>query len=227
MNEKRQQKAEYLLSELGGVHDVYLQEALTWKKQRMDWKLPTAIAASVLALLVALPLLWPLIAPDPAGDGVTPPPQGNLGAAEPPMGDASEDQLPSDPTTPMTLDAVLQAATPHSTVTSSDALSYFGDCYLAWQNAGEEGFSRSRALTTAEVDRILYLIRRGEPVGEVSPTPVSRVWLVLGDGTVWTPYLPLTDGNSGAAILFDYNAELLPSSELISCISGILGLNLN
>ncbi len=226
MNENKQRKAEYLLSELGGVNDVYLQEALVWKKKRMDWRLPTAIAASVLALLVSIPLLWPLILPERSDADITLPPQADLDASDPPADDGSDDQPADTPTTPKTLDAVLLAATPHSTVTSADALSYFGgESYLVWQSAGEEGFSRSRALEKNEVNRILSLIKRGSPVGEISPSPISRVWLVLEDGTVWTPYLPVTNGNGGAAILFDYNAELLPSAELISCISGILGLN--
>ena len=90
------------------------------------------------------------------------------------------------------------------------------------QYEGDETLLRSRNLTKNEVSRIHNLLGKGESVGASSPDLLCRVWLVCGDGIVLSPYLKNTDGNKGHAVLFDYEAEILPSSDLISCISDIL-----
>ncbi len=100
---------------------------------------------------------------------------------------------------------------------------YFGNAYLLWQTAGDEALYRSRDLKPSEVQRIIELIGKGRPVtNEATETTLSRVYLVVGNGEVLTPYLPTTPGNIGTSTLFDYNAELIPSSSLISFLSDIL-----
>ena len=125
---------------------------------------------------------------------------------------------------PVTLDAFLDAnrATLNCTEVQENEIDYFGSTYLILQYEGDETFYRSRNLTEREVDRILGLLGKGDEVGTSSPALLCRVWLVCEDGTVLSPYLKNTDGNKGHAVLFDYEAEILPSSGLISCISDIL-----
>ena len=108
------------------------------------------------------------------------------------------------------------------TIISAEEVTYFGSTYLILQYEGDETLYRSRDLTAREVERINSLLGKGESVGASSPELLCRVWLVCEDGTVLSPYLKNTDGNKGFAVLFDYEAEILPSSSLISCISDIL-----
>ena len=80
----------------------------------------------------------------------------------------------------------------------------------------------SRALTKDEVDQIYRSIGKGTKVGDTSPSPDCHVWVLCGNGEVLSPYLLASAGNVGNAELFDYNAELIPSEQLISCIADIL-----
>ena len=126
--------------------------------------------------------------------------------------------------TPATLDAFLVSnrASLNCTTLATNEVTYFGSTYLVLQYEGDETLYRSRNLTSREVDRILGLMGNGTNVGGESPELLCRVWLVCEDGTVLSPYLKNTDGNKGHAVLFDYEAEILPSAQLISCISDIL-----
>ena len=205
MNRKKMKKAAFLLDEVGLVSDVYLEEALTYQKRRFYTRPWVAAVACILAVaLVGGGLLnSPLI------DNIF----GGSNKAESP--EASH---------PATLDSFLSEnrAVLHCTALSVDEVNYFGSTYLILQHEGDEMLYRSRNLTAREVDRIHNLLGEGKAVGTSSPNLLCRVWLVCEDGTVLSPYLKNTDGNKGHAVLFDYEAEILPSSDLISCISDIL-----
>lgn len=204
MNNKMK-KAAFLLDEIGNVSDVYLQEALAYKKSRWNARPWIAAVACILAVvivgggLLTSPLLKNVF------DG--------LNKAEQPQA-----------ATPATLDSFLSAnrETLSCTKIAADEVNYFGSTYLVLQYEGDETLYRSRNLTAREVERINELLGKGDSVGANSPDLLCRVWLVCEDGTVLSPYLKNTDGNKGHAVLFDYEAEILPSSSLISCISDIL-----
>ncbi len=215
MKHTKEQKASYLLDEIGGVRDILLEEALTYRprKKSYAWILPVSVAATamgsvaavLLAVLISLPILWNLVQPD----------KGN--AQEPPNADGNAPVVEAP-----TLNSVLTDAVAYRTPASSDEIDYFAGVTLVWER-NDGTLAESRPLTRAETTRLLSLIGQGTPVGEQSPGEILRVWLVMGDGTVITPHLPITPGNTASATLFDYQAELLPSEELISCISDILG----
>ncbi len=251
MKQTKKQKAEYLFDEIGNVSDAFLGEALTYrtkKKGQVNLNRTISVAAALLVVALALPILWNSIRPNigtgaPTQDGVQTPStnDGNSvngaldntlnGGAEPPAKDENDvtDDLaaPGDDGAagePLTLEALLSVSRKDAYATVAPGeVDYFGEAYLLWQIEGDETLYRSRALTTAEVNRSIALIGQGTPV-ESAPTEgsLSRVYLVVGNGDVLTPYLPATDGNIGAAVLFDYSAELIPSESLISFLSDIL-----
>lgn len=213
MKHTQEEKLRYLVDELGRVDDRFLAETMTYRSPRtLSWKLPTAIAASVLAIVVSASLILGSILPSTPDVGTQAP---NTPPAQ---------NVPDTPLSPPSLDALLAESThaPFGTIQSADAVNYFGGTYLVWQTSDSDTLYRSRELTDKETKRLISLIETGTPVGSVSPEQLCRVWLLCGDGTVITPYLPNTAGNIGMSVLFDYEAELLPSDELISCISDIL-----
>ena len=205
MNHNKIKKAAFLLDEIGNVGDVYLQEALTYRKRRMDARPWIAAVACILVVVLA------------GGGLLNSPLMDNI------FGGFNKAETP-EAVAPETLDGFLNAnrGTLNCTAISASEVDYFGSTYLILQYEGNETLYRSRNLTQREVDRILGLMGKGDEVGASSPELLCRVWLVCEDGTVLSPYLKNTDGNKGHAVLFDYEAEILPSSSLISCISDIL-----
>lgn len=213
MKHTQEEKLNYLVDELGRVDDRFLAETMAYRSLRTrSWKIPTAIAASVLALAVSASIIFGSIRPSTPGDATQAP-------DTPPTQDTAPDAVP-----PLTLDALLadSANSPFGTIQSADEINYFEGAYLVWKTFDSDTLYRSRELTSKETARLFSLIGKGRPVGSVSPEQLCRVWILRGDGTVQTPYLPTTAGNVGMSVLFDYEAELLPSDELISCISDIL-----
>ena len=205
MNNNKIKRAACLLDEIGNVSDIYLQEALTYRKQRAISRPWVAAVACILAVALV-------------GGGVL----------NSPMFDnifdvGNKAEFP-ETAVPTTLDSYLteNRGIIHCTAISEEELDYFGSTYLVLQYEGDETLYRSRNLTEGETKRIVGLMGKGEAVGTSSPNILCRVWLVCEDGTVLSPYLKVTDGNKGFATLFDYEAEILPSSSLISCISDIL-----
>lgn len=204
MNNKMK-KAAFLLDEIGNVSDVYLQEAFAYKKSRWNARPWIAAVACILAVVIV------------GGGLLTSPLLKNVF-------DGSNKAEQPQAATPATLDSFLSAnrETLSCTKIAADEVNYFGSTYLVLQYEGDETLYRSRNLTSREVERINELLGKGDSVGANSPDLLCRVWLVCEDGTVLSPYLKNTDGNKGHAVLFDYEAEILPSSSLISCISDIL-----
>ena len=205
MNHNKMKKAAFLLDEIGNVSDVYLQEALSYKKER--WSARPWITAG--DCILAVVLVGGGLLNSPLFDNIF----GAFDKAETP-----------EASTPATLDSFLSdnRGALNCTALAADEVNYFGSTYLILQYEGDETLYRSRNLTSREVERVNKMLGKGDSVGASSPDLLCRVWLVCEDGTVLSPYLKNTDGNKGHAVLFDYEAEILPSSDLISCISDIL-----
>ena len=205
MNNNKIKRAACLLDEIGNVSDIYLQEALTYRKQRAISRPWVAAVACILAVALV-------------GGGVLNSPMFDN------IFDVGNKAESPETAVPTTLDSYLteNRSIIHCTAISEEELDYFGSTYLVLQYEGDETLYRSRNLTEGETKRIVGLMGKGEAVGTSSPNILCRVWLVCEDGTVLSPYLKVTDGNKGFATLFDYEAEILPSSSLISCISDIL-----
>ena len=72
-----------------------------------------------------------------------------------------------------------------------------------------------------ELSQIRENVGKGSAVEENAPALTCSVWIVDEYGRVTTPYLKASAGNEGCD-LFDYDPEIIPSEELIQCISDIL-----
>jgi len=201
----REQKRNRLMDAIGSIDDRFLTEAARYrpKKQRGMRSLLLAACLTFTAVLVVL-----CVEIFSAVD-----------SGKPPFGTESGKD-------PSTLDEVLlfgkEGASCETLSEVSKQYIFNGKAYLIWQYADSSEFTISRALTEAEVKTLVNAISKGKPVGENAPAQSCRVWLTLGDGTILTPYLPATDGNKGAAVLFDYEAELEPSEDLIQSVTGLL-----
>ena len=142
--------------------------------------------------------------------------------------DTAGQMKPSTEETPQSpsLDQLLLAQADSGSYTvlqSVDEAEFFGGCgYVVWQYADSTELCVSRALSDAELNRLTREVGKGTSVGEQSPSLTCRVWLILGNGEVISPYLRESAGNRGYAALFDYDAELMPNDEFISCVSDIL-----
>ena len=206
MKYTKKQKAVFLLEEIGGVDDRLLSEALTYRRKRTFSVRFLSLAACLLAVLViSIPVL--------------------LQAFQTLQGIDGPQETPHEGDSIASLDVLLEQTVQGGSyvpLSSQTEVEYFSAPYLAWQEEGSDAVYLSRALTQREVERIRSLIGKGTPVGTSAPKSIFRVYLVIGDGTVLTPYLPSTDGNLYSSVLFDYQAELLPSYELVCCISDIL-----
>ncbi len=203
----KDKKNEYLLSKIGEIDDRYLDEALSYRPKKRNaaiWLIP---AAACICLLFALSLMRPLLARF-----------SDLSAEEKPNG--AGEAKPFDD-----LDSVLADAGDrgHSKVHSFESLSYItGEASLVWQYESGEIFSAP--LSKAELFELQKGLGKGSDVGSEKAELRCKVWILDGQGNVVTPYLKASGGNVGR-VVFDYEAEIYPSREVIDCISKILSRN--
>ncbi len=209
MKHTKTEKITYLFREIGAIDDRLIHEAATWQPRRSAMPRVLLVAAC-LALSLALTVGAFVMASrrdkgEDAGAVGTPP----------------TSETPASPD----LDAVLlsqRETASYTTLSSAEEMDLFsGKVQVVWQYADTDELCVSRALSAGEVKDLTSQIGKGASVGESSPTLSCKVWIVMGDGRVVSPYLKSSAGNCGSD-LFDYNAELLPSEDLVSCISEIL-----
>lgn len=209
----RYQKAAYLFSEIGGIDERLLYEAEVYApKHRVMPRI--LLVAACLILTVSL-CLGSVVVASRAIDRILP----MLQDVTKPDNDFPETSSPK------TLDEVLllsQNTAAYDRIRAEEFDFYDGKARLVWQYGDSQEVCVSRALTSTELARLEREAGRSQNVGEVSPTLTCRVWISLGDGTVVSPYLKLTEGNVGVAQFFDYDVELMPTEEFNSQISDIL-----
>ena len=220
MKHEKIKKAAYLFSELSGVEDRYLVEALmpvkAARKPRLSKHWMLLAACLMLTLVVGISMLLPMrdLSGDDHfnGDGFT----GN--------NNAPQDGAPSQ-SFAWRLDTLLEEKNGMvATRVEKDAFDFFtGECRVVWQYEGEAHYYMSRPLTENERKALYQSVEQGtrSPFSG-NDEPNVRIWISEGDGTVWTPYLQYTDGNASAADFFDYHAEVIPSDDLVSCVSDLI-----
>lgn len=207
MKSDKQQKARDLFESVGEIDDAILQEALTYmpqKRRQLQWRLLPLAACLILCtalLLASLRFLRPPQSTTPSNDRL----QGDSGPS---------------------LDAILLELRDRDvgqSVTSEQAVPFFdGYAYLVWQYRDSGELCISQALSGQELASLSAEFGKGERIDPDTASQACRLWLVLGNGEVYSPYLPLSSGNVGQADLFDYEAELRLSDGLIAAVTGIL-----
>ena len=207
MKHTRHEKILYLFREIGEIDDSLIHEAQTYRPRRMH--LPTRWLTVAAALLLCVSLVI-------AGGLLEPLFQKNSGEA-PDIG--AESEMPM-------LDRLLASTrgtgVAHPLSHAQDAPYFDGQAYIVWQFVQDGALFISDPLSKDQLLRLTRALEDGESVGGTSPTLTCRVWILPGDGSVLSPYLPNTPGNIGTAELFDYQVEQIPSDALTSCISDIL-----
>lgn len=209
MRPNNNRKKEILFRAIGEIDDRLLHEAAVYRPQERSVLPRVLLIAATLSLAMALSVGAFLVSL-----------RNDEGNATPDAPNRNEEIETNG------LDAVLLNArerADYTTVESAEALDYFsGNAYVVWQYEDSQTLCLSRALTDKEVNELTAQIDQGTEVGEVSPALSCKVWILLGDGTVVSPYLKSSAGNTASGVLFDYNAELMPTERLNSCISKIL-----
>ena len=197
----RRNKAEYLLREIGEIDDRLVAEALSHRGARRKTTRAILLAAC-LSLVFVLTVILPFYRVM----------SGILQNATP------DDESPQEI---LTLDGVLEQADGYLTeLESLESLSYTDGPRLVWQNV-ESGEIFVCELTAYQLSRLQREMGRGQQVGEQSPDNTCLIWVLDGEGGVRTPYLKQTPGNEGCTV-FEYDPEILPTQNLITCISDIL-----
>lgn len=196
----RTDRAHMLMSELDGISDIYLDEALSYKPHR-GLHFPVLIAACItLALLMILGVFGAMnvIFTDKSNNDAAP---GRVG-----------------------LDSVLCEAVESGSLRRTDSNELpLGDgrAYLVVQLKGQDEYYISEGLTLLQKNSLSLNIGRGSDVGSVSPEFECDIWVILGDGQVMSPYLKRTKGNCGVD-MFEYSAEIYPTDEFTAIVSEIL-----
>ena len=211
MKKRKHDQAQVLLEAMGNIDDAYLNEALSYvptkgkklkilRSPAMRALSTTAALAAVLALVILSPL------------------RGVLNNA---FNDDAAEKLPdhaesAPDISPAALDQLLQACTesPSFQAIAADEVPFFdGNVRLTVQRLDSGAIYTSRPLTDQEQSRLRREMELADT--EISDEEFDErqyaVWITLGDGTVATPYLTPSPGNLGAAELFRYETERLPS----------------
>ena len=206
MKRTNAEKTKYLFRAIGEIDDRLVQEAAFYRPHRSALSRVMLIAACLsLSLVLSVGAFLLTNRRDFVKDESTPPTSETPAVAN--------------------LDLLLldcRDSMRYTTVSSADEIDLFGgEVRVVWQYADSDTLCVSRALSDRESATLTAHLGSGTNVGEDSPTLACKVWIALGDGTVVSPYLRSSAGNTDMA-LFDYNAEILPTQGFISCISEIL-----
>lgn len=199
-HQRKVQLAEYLLDELGGIDDAILEEATHWRGAKAKRKKPI-----LRALLIAASLS--LVLAVGAGSLVTMLLRDGVKA---PTADAPAEEVT------LTLDALLSQSAESSEAFApcmESELNYFdGSVRIALQDTQTGELKVSRPLNATERANVANDLRaKGERAEETDTAQAYRVWVLMGDGTVCTPYLSASAGNIGTD-LFDYEMERIPTN---------------
>lgn len=215
MKKDQKQKAMYLFRELGNIDDALIADALNPRIQASPRSRVLLLAAclTLSAVLIVSSLSIALRQFNMGDGGMQAPDMGSVGTA------------PEDWHYPL-LEEMLVAnrdTAVYETVDNVEELDFFApDARVVWQYADSNSLCVSRPLSENETDRLLDCAKDGKSVTDAPKDPACRVWILLGNGRVITPYLRLSNGNVGYAELFAYSTEVIPSTSFTSALSDIL-----
>jgi hypothetical protein len=212
MDRARKEKINRLFDAIGELDDYTIQQAMDYRpakrNSRQDLFLRLGAIAACILLIVGIASWMERLLKAPSF--------------------SPEENYPTADEVPQSLDALFQSKIDSGScipLSATQARERMGNgfYYLMWEDAQTGQLYTSEPLTKNQMRRLQEHMGKGTAVGPDEPSPFYRVWLVCGDGSVLTPYLKSSNGNVGYMTLFDYDAELYPSKEFISCVSQILG----
>ena len=211
MNTNRIQKAQILFQEIGNVQDNWLNEAITYRPRRVSIGTRIGLIAACLSLSLSLVAGSVLVAKlGPMWDSGTNAPMPDN---EAPLSSYVLDEVLAAPTNPNSYTAVANA-------TELDF--YTGHAHVVWKSDNGATLYVSRALRDDELDLLLNAMQKPQAKLPGDTQPACPVWILCGDGRVYSPYLQPSNGNMAIAELFDYNVEVVPNAQFTSCVTNIL-----
>ena len=212
MPRTRTEKVNCLFDAIGFLDDRAVQQAMEYRpfKRRTASSafLRVGALAACLALVIGIGVLIEQLLPKPS---LSP-----------------EEHYPTADSATASLDAVFRSKIESGrcvmlSSTQAKELMRDGSYYLVWEDVQTKQLYASAPLTEYQMRQLQAQMGKGEAIKPDQPAPFYRVWMVFGDGSVCSPYLKTSDGNVSYMTLFDYDAEIYPSQDFISCVSQILG----
>ncbi len=228
-------RTERLFDAIGAIDDRLIQDAMSPAKARAQvahrkkMRISLTSAACICTIVGVILLRIPKLDTDPSVGSPDPEKTGEYSTSAgqnetPSKGDlnASVSEL-----NPPSLEQVLQynASSQNITRLSADEIDlHDSTAKLIWQHDGDEHYNvaqithpSSLKIITAELDRPC-----SDLSADCSDMISTKLWVCYGDGRVDSPYLKHTPGNTGYGVLFDYCAEVEPSSALTEAVLTII-----
>lgn len=210
MKKSKRSQAQTLLDAMGLVDDSYLNEALSYAPaQEKKFNILRSPAMRIIPTVAALAAVLAMVFLGPL-----------RGVLRNTVNDNAEieqnGEMPTADTSPAALNRLLKTCTesPSFQAISADEVPFFdGNVRLTVQRLDSGAIYTSRPLTDQEQSRLRREMELADT--EISDEEFDErqyaVWITLGNGQVATPYLAPSSGNLGAADLFQYEAERIPS----------------
>ena len=204
MNE-RMKKAEYLLSEMSGIDERIVAEALTVRK-----KSGSNTRRAVILLVAAMLLVSVTVGSFLIGSFAN-----------------SQNGDNAAPSISPTLDSVLTSGTESSRVLtygSAEEVDLFGgETRIVWSEGEEYHAITLRGKSEcSRLDGALKASYKAAETVEDGADYDCKVWISYGDGRVVSPYLKDSVGNVGYGELFDYEAEIMPTEAFTEFVGGLI-----
>ena len=189
------EKAEYLYSEMNGISDVYISEALQLRKRKKPGAAFFASgAAAVLIIAVLLPVLW-LFVRHNNQDSVS----FQLSVS------GAEGEIVANVSEIEFFDGKAKLIISEN------------DGFKIVSLPGASSNTIERILSENQLSSLSV-----NQSGQAGQPEIPKMWLSLGDGRVISPYLKYSPGNISAGVLFDYEPEGEPPRRLTEYISDLL-----
>ena len=202
----RREKAEYLFDRIGEIDDALLADALAYKPVSRK-KYNFGLIAACLALIIAVALVFPLF----QNQFVV----GENEKVDEGMLDVNESYFSLEA---LMLDVKENGR--YMSYSSADDISYANGACIVWKYDDSDEFY-VKYVSNYQFDRLSSRMGKGDQVGESSPELSCQLWIVDNAGVVRSPYLKDAAGNEGLTV-FDYEAEIIPTCDFVSCISEML-----
>lgn len=210
MERMKQKKAEYLLGELGNINDRFLCEAMEWQASGKSTVSRRPIRVLLIAATLAMALVISLVG--------TVSMLLRRGEAPKPDNPPALDEV-------QTLSQLLLACTESDSFKQStvEEIDFFdGTVRLTVQDRSTGTLYVSRSLTSGEQASLSRDLSAQKQRATAEASAEYLVWITLGNGDVLSPYLAHSAGNVGAATLFDYEAEYVPTQEFNDLLGALL-----
>ncbi len=210
MKKSKRSQAQTLLDAMGLVDDSYLNEALSYAPaQEKKFNILRSPAMRIIPTVAALAAVLAMVFLGPL-----------RGVLRNTVNDNAEieqnGEMPAADTSPAALNRLLKTCTESpsfQTISAEDVPFFDGNVRLTVQQLDTGELFISQPLTETQQQRLWLELQSngGESPSENDSEKQYAVWITLGNGQVATPYLAPSSGNLGAADLFQYKAERIPS----------------